>query len=188
MPTRPIPTRPHTSSPPWQLSTMLNRHHANLAPGQLPPCQLAPMPNQHHANSPPCQLAPCQLAYYANLPHANSAPCQVILFTSHLQGFRILNSNDLWPPLKTIGFLLSTWQIYILNMKSVGHSYLKISRLQGFWSLTSGDLKWPLTSTKNNRVLPLNMTNLCTKYEKHRSFLSWDIAIKRFSDFDLWWP
>ena len=62
-----------------------------------------------------------------------------------------------------IGFFLSTWQIYI------SHFYLDISQLQGFQSLTSGDLKWPLTSTKNNRVLSL-------KSEKCRSLLSRDFV------------
>ena len=100
----------------------------------------------------------------------------------------LVTSNDLWPPPKTIGFFLSTWQIHIPNMKSVSHSYLEISWLQSFRFLTSGDLRWPLTSTKNNRVLPLNMTNLYTKYEKCRLSLSQDFVFTRFSVFDLKWP
>ena len=73
----------------------------------------------------------------------------------------------------------SVYQIW-----SVLHSYLEISCLQGFQILTSGDLKWPLTSTKNNRLLSLYEGYPQTKFELHWSFLSWDIVCTRFSDSD----
>ena len=87
-----------------------------------------------------------------------------------------------WPQMtpdlcQKVGFFLSAWQSCISNMKIVSNSYLEISWLQGFQSLTSGDLKWPLTSTKNNRVLPLKMTKLYPTYESCQPFLSSDITI-----------
>ena len=48
--------------------------------------------------------------------------------------------------------------------------------LQCFHNLTTVDPKWPLTSTKNNRVLVLNVVHLHTKYEICPSFPSWDIV------------
>lgn len=57
--------------------------------------------------------------------------------------------------------------------------------------LTSGNLKWPLTSTKNKWVLPLNMINLDTKYVNCPSFPSWGTlfqTIFKFFVIHLWWP
>ena len=60
--------------------------------------------------------------------------------------------------------------------------------LQCFHNLTPVDPKWPLTSTKNNRLLVLNVALLHTKYEICPSFPSWDIVFTRFSQFDPCWP
>ena len=85
---------------------------------------------------------------------------------------------------KTIGFLYSMWYTYIPNMRSVQASLVEISCLQGFLqgfhNLTPVDPKWPLTSTKNNRLLVLNVVHLHTKYENCPSFPSWDIVFTRF--------
>ena len=69
------------------------------------------------------------------------------------------------------------------------------SVFQDFHHLTSGDPKWPLTSTKNDRDLLLNMGNLHAKYEIPRSYPSWDIVFTSiFQDFhhltssDRKWP
>ena len=93
-----------------------------------------------------------------------------------------MTPNDLWSRLKTIGFLYSTQcdTPNIPNMRSVQASLLEISCLQGFHNLTPVDPKWPLTSTKNNRVLVLNVVHLHTKYEICPSFPSWDIVFTRF--------
>ena len=88
----------------------------------------------------------------------------------------LLTANDLWPPPKTIEFLYSMWYTYIPNMRSVQVSLLEILCLQGFHNLTPVDPKWPLTSTKINRVLVLNMVHLNTKYEICPSSPSWDIV------------
>ena len=48
--------------------------------------------------------------------------------------------------------------------------------LQGFQILTSGDLKWPLTSTKNNRNHLLNIGHLHAKYEVTHWHPSWDMV------------
>ena len=60
--------------------------------------------------------------------------------------------------------------------------------LQGFQTLTSGDLKWPLTSMKNNRDHLLTKGYQRAKFEVQASFISWDIMFTKFSYFDLWWP
>ena len=86
------------------------------------------------------------------------------------------------------------WYTYILNMRFVQASLLEISCLKGFHNLTPVDPKWPLTSTKNNRLLVLNVVHLHIKYEICPSFPSWDIVFTRFSQFDpltpndLWPP
>ena len=119
-------------------------------------------------------------SYISNMKIVGHSYLKILRLRAIYEVFAVLppmTSNDLWPLPKTIGFFLSAWQSYISNMKIVSHSYLEILRLQGFQSLTSGDLKWPLTSTKNNRVLPLKMTKLYPTYENCRSFLSSDIAI-----------
>ena len=100
----------------------------------------------------------------------------------------LLTSNDNWPPPKTIGFLCSMCYTYIPNMRSVQASLLEISCLQSFNNLTPVDPKWPLTSTKNNRLLVLIVVHLHTKYEICPSFPSLDIVFTRFSQFDPCWP
>ena len=52
------------------------------------------------------------------------------------------------------------WYTYIPNTRSVQDSLLEILCLQGFYNLTHVDPKWPLTSTKNNSVLVLNVLRL----------------------------
>ena len=100
----------------------------------------------------------------------------------------LLTANDLWPLPKTIGFLYLIRYTYIPNMRFVQVSLLEISCLQGFHNLTPVDPKWPLTSTKTNRLLVLNKVHLHTKYEICPSFPSWDIVFTRFSQFDPCWP
>ena len=97
----------------------------------------------------------------------------------------LVTSNDLWPPRKIIGIIYPIRPTHTPNMTSLAFTLLEISCLQGFRDLTSGDLKWPLTSTKNDRVLLLNMTNPYAKYENCRSLLTWDIVFTRFFGF---WP
>ena len=87
-----------------------------------------------------------------------------------------MTPNDLWPPPKTIGIIYSIWAIYRPSMRSLGVSLLEISCTQDFQGLTPGDPRWPLTPTKNNRVLPLNMGHLCTKFENCQTFPSGDIV------------
>ena len=72
---------------------------------------------------------------------------------------------NLWPPPKTIEIIYSIWPTHILSMRYLRVTLLEISCLQGFDRLTSGDPKWPLTSTKNNRDHLLNMGNSHGKYE-----------------------
>ncbi|KAJ8036713.1 hypothetical protein HOLleu_20767 [Holothuria leucospilota] len=56
-------------------------------------------------------------------------------------------------------------------MKSIQASYLEILCKQGFQSLTPGDPRRPLTSTKNIRNLPLTIPHPHTWYEIYPSFL-----------------
>ena len=77
-----------------------------------------------------------------------------IVFTRFYKVFRLwplFTSNDLWPPWNTIQIIFSPSATYIPSLKFRQHSLLEISCLQSFHTLTSGDLKWPLTSMKNNR-------------------------------------
>ena len=75
------------------------------------------------------------------------------------------------------------------SLKFKQHLILEISCLQRFHTLTSGDLKWPLTSMKNNRDHLLTKGYQRAKFEVQASFTC-DIVLQgftRFSDFDLWW-
>ena len=100
-----------------------------------------------------------------------------------LQCFQSLISGDLkWPLTSTKNNMLfvvytHTFMFtYIPNMRSVQDSLLDISCLQRFHSLTwTVDLKWPLTSIKNNRLLILSVIQLHTKYAICSSVPSWDI-------------
>ena len=101
--------------------------------------------------------------------------------------------HTLWPKMTfdlhlTTGVMYSMHYTYKPNMRSVQASLLEISYLQGFHHLTCVDPKWPLTSTKNNRLLVLNRVHLHTKYEICPSFPSWAIVFTRFSQFYLCWP
>ena len=114
------------------------------------------------------------------------------MFTSRLRGFRSLSSDDLrWPLTST-----KNNRVLPLNMTNLYTKYEKCrsllswdivftSHFRHFRNFTAGDLKWPLTFAKNNRVLLLNMTNPCAKYENYRSLLTWDIVFTRFFGF---WP
>ena len=71
----------------------------------------------------------------------------------------LLTPNDLWPPPKTIGLLYS-YKVLVLN---VVHLHTKYEICPSFpsWDIvftrfSQFDPKWPLTSTKNNRLLVLN--------------------------------
>ena len=113
--------------------------------------------------------------------HTKYEICQIfpswdIVFTRFTQFDPCWPPNDMWPPPKTIGCLYSMWYTCILHMRSVQY--------KGFHNLTPVDPKWPLTSTKNNRVLVLNVVHLHTKYEICPSFPSWDIVFTRF--FTIW--
>ena len=116
--------------------------------------------------------------WYSIIPNMTTVQAS-LLEISYLQGFHNLTPVDLWPPPKNIGFLYSMWYTYIPNMRSVRASLLEISCLQGFLqgfhNLTPVDPKWPLTSTKNNRLLLLNVVHLHTKYEICPSFPCWYI-------------
>ena len=99
-----------------------------------------------------------------------------------------MTSSDLWPPWKTIGIIYPPRAINIPSLKFQQLSLIEIMCLQGFQTLTSGDLKWPLTSMENNRDhLPIKGYEH-TKFEVQATFTSWDIMFTRFSYFDLWWP
>ena len=96
----------------------------------------------------------------------------------------LMTPNDLWPRPKTIGFFYSMWYT---NIPTVPASLLEILCLNCFHNLTLVDPKWPLTSTKNNKLLVLNVVHLHTKYEICPSFPAWDIALTAFSQFDIYW-
>ena len=128
--------------------------------------------------------------WYTYIPIMRSVQVS-LLEMSCLQGFHnltLVDPNDLWPPPKTIGFLHAMWYTYIRIMRSVQVSLLEMSCLQSFHNLTPVDPKWPLTSTKNNRLLVLNVVHLHTNYKICPSFPSWDIVFTRFSQFDPCWP
>ena len=100
----------------------------------------------------------------------------------------LVTSNDLWPSWKTIGIIYSPRVTNMLSLKLRQPLLLEILCLQGFRTLTTGDLKWPLTSMKNNRDHLLTKGYQRTKFEVQATFNSWDIMFTRFQGFDLWWP
>lgn len=97
------------------------------------------------------------------------------MFTSKFQSFEVLpslTSDNLWPLPKQQNsfpdYNTSTFKVRKVSMlPTLIYPVYKV--------LTSSDLIWPLTSTKNNSVLSLNMINPFTKYEKCPSFPSWAI-------------
>ena len=99
-----------------------------------------------------------------------------------------MSSNDLWPPWKTIGIIYTPRATNILSLKFRWLSLLEISCLQGFQTLTSGDLKWPLTAMENNRDHLRTKGYQQTKFEVQATFTCWDTVFTRFPVFDLWWP
>ena len=126
---------------------------------------------------------------YTKYEKCQSLLSRDIVFTNRLRGFRSLTSGDLrWPLTSTKNNrvlplnMTNLCTTYEMCRSSISRDTMFTSCLRGFRSLTSGDLRWPLTSTKNDRVLPFNMTNL------YRLFLSWYIMISRFTVFALWWP
>ena len=136
--------------------------------------------------------------WYTYIPNMRSVKSS-LLEISCLRGLSQFDPcwppNDLWPPPKTIGFLYSMWYTCILHMRSVQYSLLEISCLQGFHNLTPVDPKWPLTSTKTNRLLVLNVVHLHTKYEicpmlpflryrVYKVFTMWSLLTPN----DLWPP
>ena len=100
----------------------------------------------------------------------------------------LVTSNDLWPPWKTIGIIYPPRAINIPSLKFQQLSLIEITCLQGFQTLTSGDLKWPLTSMENNRDHLRTKGYQHTKFEVQATFTYWDNVFTRFSVFYLWWP
>ena len=108
-----------------------------------------------------------------------------------LQGFQnltLVTSNDLWPPWKTIGIIYVPRATNIPSLKFRQLSRIEISCLQGFQTLTSGDLKWPLIAMENNRDHLRTKGNQYIKFEVQATFTCWDTVFTRFPVFDLWWP
>ena len=139
---------------------------------------------------PPKTIGSCT-HYGTPIPNMRSVQASLLEISclqAQVRTSPVLTPHDLWPPPKTIGFLYSMWYAYIPNIISVQASLLEISCLQDFHNLTPVDPKWPLTSTKNNRVLVLNVVRLHPKYNICPSFPSWDIVFTRFSQFDPCWP
>ena len=131
---------------------------------------------------PPKTIGFLYLMWYIYIPNMRSIQAS-LLEISCLQGFYnvftiwpLLTPNDLWPLPKTIGFFYLMWYTYIPNMRCIQASLLEISCLQGFHNLTPVEPKWPLTSTKNNRRLVLNVIHIHTKYEICPSSPFWDIV------------
>ena len=113
---------------------------------------------------------------------------------SCLQSYHTLTSNvDLKWPLnfceKQYEIICSPSTTYIPSLKFKQHLHswdIVFTKLLG--TLTSGDLKWPLTFMKNNRDHLLTKDYRRAKFEVQATFISWDIMFTKFSYFDLWWP
>ena len=99
-----------------------------------------------------------------------------------------MTSSDLWPAWKIIRIICSIRTIHMSSMRSLTAILLEIQCLQHFDRLTTGDPKWPLTSTKNYMDHLLNMGNQYAKYEIPHSYHSWDKVFTTFWPFDHWWP
>lgn len=73
--------------------------------------------------------------------------------------------------------------LHILKLHAKYEVYLCLlstwSYVKNVFSLTSDDLRWCMTFTKNNRTLPFNMGYLHTHtmYESCRCFPSWDTVV-----------
>ena len=78
---------------------------------------------------------------------------------------RYIHNDICCPKMITDRLLVLNVYTYIRNMRSGQASLLEISSLEGIHNLTPVDPQWPLTSSKNNRLLVLNVVHLHTKYE-----------------------
>lgn len=80
----------------------------------------------------------------------------------------VFSKNVFWSPPKSTRLLTKSIRCtHILGMRFIKVSFLEILKLQG--SLTSGDPKWLLTSTKIKQI-PQNMGHPRTEYEIHQCF------------------
>lgn len=111
--------------------------------------------------------------------------CLQSLHPSVLWG--LLISNDLWPPLISMGFLLQ----YIKVWNSTNY-YICCTLLNHFHVLTYIDLKWPLASTNVWRFMYKTHWRGSadgTNYEDLPSFtFAYMYHATKFSDFELHWP
>ena len=131
----------------------------------------------------------------ANSHDKYEIPPVILLEMWCLQGFDHLASGDpKWPLTST-----KNKRDHLLNMATphakynIPHIYSSwdivfTSIFQDFHYLTSGDPKWTLTSTKNNRDHLLDMGSPHAKYEIPQTYSSGDIVFTRFWPFYLWWP
>ena len=87
-----------------------------------------------------------------------------IAITSFFGLWSLETSNDLWPPPTTLGFFLSTWQIYIPNMKSVGLSYLEIACLQAIFGVFAD---FPLVTSNDLWPPPTTIGFFCSTWQMH---------------------
>ena len=88
-----------------------------------------------------------------------------------LHGFQGLTSADLeWPltPTKAIGIICSIWNPLVKYEIHPHFCSCVCTKSSEF------DLRWPLTSIKNNRDHLLNVEHPAVKYEIHPCFPSWD--------------
>ena len=93
---------------------------------------------------------------------------------------------DFWGPQWPLTSTKKKWN-YLLNMANPHTKYeisqtypswdtVFTSNFQGFYHLTSSDLKWPLTPTKIYRDHLLYKANPHTKYDISNIYPSWDIV------------
>ena len=129
---------------------------------------------------------------YTYLESSSSNYSITELETLCLQGFRLFprwTSNDIWPPWKRIGIIYSTRlpkdQVWTSRYF---HFLIEITCSQCFQTLTSGDIKWPLTSMENNTDHLPTKGYRHTMFEVQATFAYWDNVFTRFPDFDLWLP
>lgn len=94
-----------------------------------------------------------------------------VVSTSSLQGFHIFSSGDLiwtWLPPNTM--YTPPFRNVTDDQISIHHSYLKMSCVQLFRILTFGNLKGPLTSTKNKSnilIQQISVPSLKSIYDCH---------------------